>query len=110
MKNILKLSAVLFLLWNISSCAKDDIPICVQQLITDIRSAPVQNPPVRIEEWRIANTVYYYVTSGCCDRFNHLYDNECNIVCAPDGGITGKGDGNCPTGMTFKKVIWEDGR
>lgn len=40
-------------------------------------------------------TVYYY-TSPCCDQYNHLYNRNGEIICAPDGGFSGQGDGKCP--------------
>ena len=71
---------------------------------------PVQNPPAEIWEWKIDNTSYYYITSDCCDQFNYLYDSDCNVVCAPDGGFTGAGDGKCTdlNEPTQKTLIWED--
>ncbi|MBU1101268.1 MAG: hypothetical protein KKA84_12780 [Bacteroidetes bacterium] len=53
----------------------------------------------------------YYVPPQCCDQFSTLYDKDGNIICAPDGGITGQGDGR---GSDFfaerknKKLIWQD--
>lgn len=54
-------------------------------------------------------TVYYF-QARCCDRFNVAYDMEGQALCAPDGGVTGRGDGKCPD---FKKtaiggaVVWQ---
>ena len=44
----------------------------------------------------IAERVYYYTVSPCCDLFNPLYDAAGKYVCSPDGGFTGRGDGQCP--------------
>jgi hypothetical protein len=40
------------------------------------------------------DTVYLFVPP-CCDRFSELYDQDGKLICHPDGGITGKGDGKC---------------
>ncbi len=40
------------------------------------------------------DTVYLFVPP-CCDRFSELYDRDGKLICHPDGGITGKGDGKC---------------
>ena len=42
-----------------------------------------------------------------------LYDENCNKICSPDGGIAGNGDGLCPdffTNRTNERLIWEDKR
>jgi len=41
----------------------------------------------------------YLIPSPCCDKFDYLYDGRGSIVCAPSGGLTGRGDGNCPAGL-----------
>jgi hypothetical protein len=45
--------------------------------------------------------------------FSSLYDAKGNVICAPDGGIIGTGDGGCPdfiSQRTGEKLIWEDPR
>ncbi|WP_295551974.1 hypothetical protein [uncultured Pseudacidovorax sp.] len=37
----------------------------------------------------------YLLTPPCCDLFNHLYSAEGRLLCAPSGGLTGRGDGSC---------------
>lgn len=101
------------MLW---SCDKQDIekaiPDCVVEKIEAIKAQPVYSPPGSVWEWKVDGKTYYYVTSDCCDQFNFLYDDECQEVCAPDGGFTGEGDGNCPefNGQIEKTLIWEDER
>ena len=53
----------------------------------------------------------YYVRSRCCDNYNDLYNQSGDIICSPDGGITGNGDGKCSSaGKEFSrkgfKQIW----
>ena len=89
-----------------------EIPACMEWKIRDIRKADVQNPPAEVWKWEDAGKTYYYSTADCCDQFSSLYDTHCDVVCAPDGGLTGTGDGNCPTFSEDKKMtlIWKDNR
>lgn len=44
---------------------------------------------------------------------SRLFDENCNRICAPDGGKTGKGDGKCPDFFekrTDEKLVWKDER
>ncbi len=99
-----------------ASCMRLDlakeVPACVTKQIREIANEEPQHPPTEVWEWKTDGITYYYFTSGCCDRFNYLYDSNCNVVCAPDGGITGKGDGKCPEfrGTVEKTLIWKDTR
>ena len=45
----------------------------------------------------LQGNVYYFLRSPCCDIPNYLYDEHGNYVCAPNGGFTGQGGGECPT-------------
>ena len=85
---------------------------CIEEKIEFIKNEPASNPPTKIYEWKVAGDTYYYITSDCCDQFNYLYTKNCELVCAPDGGFTGMGDGNCPdfNGEIEKTLIWEDSR
>lgn len=65
-----------------------------------IRGTRVQ--PSTLENWQHeyqGETVYYLPTSlrDCCDAFSRLYDADGNHICYPEGGITGEGDGRCPS-------------
>jgi len=114
MKVLITYLTIYILFATFSSCNKSDaeseIPTCIEAQITLLNNKPVQNPPAKIWEWKTANNTFYYITSDCCDQFNYLYDIDCNIVCAPDGGFTGTGDGKCPafTEPMQKTLIWED--
>lgn len=106
--------SVLFL--SLNACKKielnEDVPNCVRKEIRKILNEPVQNPGAKVWKWEDDANTYYYITSGCCDQFNYLYDDKCNVVCAPDGGFTGTGDGNCPVfqGNIQQTLVWEDTR
>lgn len=89
-----------------------DAPPCIIDIIESIKNEAVRNPPTQVWKWEAGDAIYYYITSDCCDQYNNLFNESCQIVCAPDGGITGNGDGNCPdfNGDIEKTLIWEDDR
>ncbi|HEY9170366.1 MAG TPA: hypothetical protein VIN72_12810 [Lutibacter sp.] len=98
------------------SCEKSnlnmDAPSCIENEIKKIKIEDVRNPPAQVWKWEVDGQIYYYINSDCCDQYNLLYDNNCDIICAPDGGITGLGDGNCPDFKEpiKKTLIWQDNR
>jgi len=90
-----------------------DAPSCLKSKIDEIISKPVGNPPVKISEYNYNGQKVYLLARPCCDQYNELYDSDCNYLCAPSGGLTGKGDGKCPdfeTNAKFIRVVWEDKR
>ncbi len=99
-----------------TSCNKLDldksVPNCIERKIKKIKKDELRNPPAKVWEWKVDGNTYYYFNSDCCDQYNYLYDDNCNEVCAPDGGFMGTGDGKCPdfSGQTEKILIWEDDR
>jgi hypothetical protein len=47
----------------------------------------------------------------CCDFFGDLYDSSCTLICHPDGGFTGNGDGQCgelKESLKDGNLIWKD--
>jgi hypothetical protein len=101
---------------NIFACKVIELEIkvsdCIEDIIEAITKEPVTNPPTKVEQWIVDGKIFYYFTSDCCDQYNYLYDELCTKLCAPDGGITGEGDGNCPdfTGEIHKTLVWQDSR
>ncbi len=91
---------------------QDSSPACVTSIIEQAQKKAVQNPPTEIWEWKLDGKTYYYVNAPCCDQFSTLYDDQCQRVCAPSGGIAGKGDGRCPENIknAEKKLLWKDSR
>lgn len=104
------------LIFLIISCEKSnlniDAPNCIENEIKKIKIEEVRNPPAQVWKWEVDAQTYYYITSDCCDQYNYLYNSNCEIICAPDGGLTGLGDGNCPNfiGPIKKTLLWKDNR
>jgi hypothetical protein len=95
------------------SDALTEAPSCIQQKITAILAEPVRNPPARVLRFTYNSDTVFYFPAYCCDHYSELYDSDCNLICHPDGGITGRGDGLCPTfwsTATDSVEIWRDNR
>jgi hypothetical protein len=97
-------------------CTKNniaDIPACVQKKINEIKAKPKWNPPATVTEYLYNGKKVYLFTSDCCDQYIELYDSNCNYLCAPSGGFTGRGDGKCTdfyTTATLLREVWKDER
>ena len=92
-------------------------PKWIQRLITRLQSEPLRNPPAKILRYTNAHRSYYYVPPAAGDQFSSLYNSVGKEICAPDGGITGMGDGKCPSFVRKMlssrdpgKVVWQDSR
>ncbi len=115
---IIKATVVIFFVW---ACGCSDIgsldgsgnPPWVDQLILQFQNAPPGNPPQSIWRYQYKGEAVYYVPPQCCDQFSVLYDSKANVICAPDGGFAGHGDGRCPDFFqerTNEVLIWRDSR
>ena len=88
-------------------------PPWLQALIAQIEREPVTNPPSAIFRYRYQNRPVYFRPARCCDIPSDLYDDAGRLICHPDGGITGRGDGRCPdffTARSDEQLIWRDPR
>ena len=88
-------------------------PAWVDALIDGFEAAPVGNPPQSIWRYDYNGQVVYFVPAQCCDMFSSLLDAEGNSLCAPDGGLDGRGDGRCPgfaAERTDEQLVWQDAR
>jgi hypothetical protein len=90
-----------------------DLPLWLQDLTKEIQQQAVTDPPTQIFQYDYNGDTVYYVPPRCCDIYSDLYDIDGVIICHPDGGITGSGDGRCPdfiASRTNEKLIWSDHR
>ncbi len=82
-------------------------------LIAQFKAEPVANPPHRIQSYRYRDQTVYYVPPSCCDQPSTLYDAKGEVICAPDGGMTGRGDGRCADFYQQRSdelLVWSDPR
>ena len=97
------------LLLTVLACAKEDcapqVPPCLLDRLLDESPVPI----VEVQRWDIDDDHYFYLVADCCDIPSALFDEDCNFICSPDGGLTGRGDGNCPDfPESFDRtVIWK---
>ncbi|PKN84754.1 MAG: hypothetical protein CVU46_13285 [Chloroflexi bacterium HGW-Chloroflexi-8] len=99
------------LLAGCSSGTQSENPKWVDRMIHQFESEPVGNPPQSIWRYEYQGQIVYYVPPQCCDQFSSLYDAGGDVICAPDGGLTGSGDGRCKdfiSQRTAETLIWED--
>ena len=109
-------AGVIITLLQSHSCNKNSdpkIPPCILGKIEAIQQVPKYNPPASVYRYVYGDKYVYLISSDCCDQYNYLYDKGCNVICAPNGGITGKGDGRCRNFSdvaTGETLIWKDPR
>ena len=100
------------------SCRKNcsnssSVPFCISAKIEALKNQPKGNPAYSVYQYRYNGHTVYYFPPQCCDQFSDLYDENCNLICHPDGGLIGTGDGNCRDFLTTRTndvLIWKDSR
>ena len=98
---------------GVQSTPEAGSPGWIKTLISQYQNAPVGNPPQSIWQYEYNGRTVYYIPPQCCDQFSRLYDASGKIICAPDGGLTGAGDGKCSDFPTVRRdgvIIWSDPR
>lgn len=87
--------------------------LCIQTVIDKIKNEAVRNPPAKVYSYQYNGQLVYFIPQYCCDFPSVLLDADCKTICAPDGGISGGGDGKCKdffSKRTDEKLIWADSR
>lgn len=82
-------------------------------LVRGFQSEPVANPPRSILRYSYLGRIVYYVPAPCCDQMSTLHDMNGRVICAPDGGFAGGGDGKCSDFFELRMdevLIWSDTR
>lgn len=71
------------------------------------------NPGHELWRYEYNGAFVYFFPGQCCDQYSELYDEKGKLLCAPDGGMTGDGDGKC---RDFHEkavkplLLWRDSR
>jgi hypothetical protein len=88
-------------------------PLWLRQRIQTILATRKRNPVIRIMRYQYGGETVYYESAPCCDQQSTVYDTKGAVVCHPEGGITGKGDGQCANftkRRTNELLVWQDPR
>jgi hypothetical protein len=107
------IAGLIILLAGCSKPTQSANPAWVDKLIKQYESDPVGNPPQSIWSYDYNGQTAYFVPAQCCDQYSTLYDANGVVICAPDGGFSGKGDGKCADFVSKSsngQLIWEDTR
>jgi hypothetical protein len=94
--------------------AQPDVPPFVAKLIAQYKTVPPGTSPGAVWQYNYKGaTVFFVPRLACCDIMSELYDVKGNIICHPDGGIAGSGDGKCSDFLAERKYgqrLWQDTR
>lgn len=90
-----------------------DVPAWVETLIDSLAAEPVANPPLSVTRYVYRGDFVYFVPAHCCDIPSVLFSATGAVVCEPDGGLTGAGDGRCADFADERRsatLVWSDPR
>ena len=96
-----------------SPAAPERLPTWLTSLVAQLEAQPVANPPAFIARYEYKGETVYYVPPRCCDIWSTLYSANGTVLCHPDGGIGGGGDGRCPAFLAERineLIVWRDPR
>ena len=91
----------------------DSMPAWLTALIRQSEQQPVANPPAFIALYEYKNQSVYFQPQRCCDIMGVLYRSDGSVMCHPDGGLSGTGDGRCADFFRERRnerIIWRDTR
>ena len=87
-----------------------ELPPCLETKIETMSANSREGVPQSITRYLYKGQTVYYMLSPCCDKYNIVFDSDCNILGFPDGGYTGRGDGKMPDfhkKAVKDKIVWE---
>ncbi len=90
-----------------------ELPVFIKDKILQFQQSAVPNPPRSIYSFKYNGKTTYFISAPCCDIPSQLFDETGVLICQPDGGITGNGDGRCSDFFqtrTDEKLVWKDSR
>ena len=88
-------------------------PAWLKARIAGVLAERKRNPLTHIYRYQYRGQTVYYISAPCCDQYSELFDTKGKLICNPDGGMTGKGDGKCADfekNKTNEKLVWQDPR
>jgi hypothetical protein len=91
----------------------NSVPAWLTALTREVEAQPVANPPAVIASYDYKGQNVYFLPQRCCDIMGVLYRADGSVMCHPDGGFAGSGDGRCTDFFVERKnerIIWRDAR
>jgi hypothetical protein len=88
-------------------------PAWLTAVIRQLETQPVANPPAFIARYEYKGDTVYFVPQRCCDVMSVVFGSDGAVMCHPDGGFAGTGDGRCPdffAARRSERIIWRDPR
>lgn len=105
---------------SFSACEREDlypeIPDCVQVKIPGQEDSSdhenrIMAPADLVSIYRYKNNTksYFELVYVTRDGFTELYDQNCEYVCSPNGGVWGGGAGDCPDWLDIddRELLWQ---
>ncbi len=92
---------------------KPEHPEWIQKKIKAYLAKGVANPPGEIVSYKYQDKTVYFTPVPNPGGMSSLFDEEGELLGHPNGGFTGRGDGNFadfPRAATERTVIWKDPR
>ncbi len=87
-----------------------EAPECLRDIVAGGGTGQLIGIPLYVYRYQYQGEYFYYLYADCCDQYNYLLDGQCGIICAPDGGFSGAGDGQCPDYYQYmvntQELIW----
>lgn len=97
----------------LGALASPAVPPWLERLIGQMKARPPGNPPQSVWRYRYRGQTVYYLPPQCCDQTSVLFDAEGRVIGAPDGGLTGRGDGRAADFHAQRRqglLLWRDQR
>ncbi len=108
MLKIILLALILVAGIALSACREEPSDDIVSELVSQYDSGSF-GAAHEIWRYRFYGETVYYVPPKCCDIPSVLFDEKGEVLCSPDGGLTGSGDGKCPDFFDKRrngKLVW----
>ena len=93
---------------SVTGCREKSTDEVLSKLVDQYDAGPY-GPVEEIWKYRFDGESVYYIPPKCCDIPSMLFDERGDVLCSPDGGFTGDGDGRCPDFFKNRKsgkLIW----
>jgi hypothetical protein len=90
-----------------------DVPSWLQAEIARLDAEAAPNVPVVVTRSQYRGETVFYASPSLPDGLGVLFDAEGNVLCHPDGGLDGRGDGKCTdffAARVNETVLWRAAR